>query len=186
VPFITQALSVVAVSLSYWCAAQLDATRVRLALHCLEQFGFRTYAPRLRQHRVSRGRKIETTPLLFTSYVFVFIVDHWWVAHRTPGVIRLVRDGDCPARVPDVIIAELKQRERNGLIELTEPPPRFKPGDPVKVTSGAFAGHLALYDGQTPHERVAVLLALLGGRVRVELPEAGIEPVRANIEAVQP
>ena len=76
------------------------------------------------------------------------------------------------------MIDELKQRERNGLIELTKAP-RFKPGDPVKVTRGAFTGHLALYDGQTSHERVAVLLALLGGRVRVELPEADVEAVSA-------
>ena len=171
--------------MSYWAAAQLDARHVRLALYCLQLSGFETYAPRLRQRRVWRGRKIETTPLLFTSYVFVLVVDHWWAAHRTPGVIRLVLDGDRPARVPEAVVAELKQRERNGLIELTKPL-RFRRGDPVKVTRGAFAGHLGLYDGQAPHERVAVLLALLGGRVRVELPEAGIEVVRTDIEAVQP
>ena len=171
-------------SFRHWAAAQLDATRVRLALHCLEKIeGYTVYAPRLRQHRVSRGRKIETRPLLFTSYVFVFIIDHWWTAHRTPGVIRLVRDGDVPARVPDGVIDELRRRERNGLIELTKRP-RFQLGDPVKVTRGAFAGHLGLYDGQAPHERVAILLALLGGRVRAELPQADVEVVRANIEAV--
>ena len=49
----------------------------------------------------------------------------------------------------------------------------------MRVTKGAFTGHLALYDGQAPHERVAVLLALLGGRVRVELPEADVEAVSA-------
>ena len=155
--------------MSYWAAAQLDARHVRLALHCLQLSGFEIYAPRLRQRRLSRGRKIETTPLLFVSYAFVFIVDHWWAAHRTPGVIRLVRDGDCPARVPDAIIAELKQRERNGLIELTKQP-RFRLGDRVRVCRGAFAGHLALYADQAPHERVAVLLALLGAPVRVSCP----------------
>jgi transcriptional antiterminator RfaH len=169
---------------SYWCAAQLDARHIRLALHCLQLSGFEIYAPRLRQRCLSHGRKIERRPLLFVTYVFVAIVDHWWAAHRTPGVIRLVLDGDRPARVPEAIIAELKQRERNGLIELTKPP-RFQLGDPVRVTRGAFAGHLALYDGQAPHERVAVLLALLGGRVRAELPQADVEVVRA-VEAVRP
>ena len=172
-------------SFSYWAAAQLDARHIRLALHCLQLAGFETYAPRLRQRRVSRGRKIERRPLLFVTYVFVAIVDHWWAAHRTPGVIRLVLDGDRPARVPEAIIADLKRREHNGLIELTKQP-RFRPGDPVRVTKGAFAGHLALYADQAPHERVGVLLGLLGSRVRVELPEAGIEAVRAGVEAVRP
>jgi transcriptional antiterminator RfaH len=163
-------------SFSYWCAAQLDANRVRLALHCLGQFGFQTYAPRLRQYRVHHGRKIATAPLLFVNYVFVAIVDHWWTASRTPGVIRLVFDGDRPARVGDHIIAELRSREHNGLIELPKRSP-FKRGDPVRVSRGAFAGRLALYDGQAPRERVAILLALLGARVRVELPKVDIEGV---------
>jgi transcriptional antiterminator RfaH len=172
-------------SFRHWAVVQLDATRVRLALHCLGQFGFQTYAPRLRQHRVSHGRKIETTPLLFVSYAFVFIVDHWWAAHRTPGVIRLVLDGDRPARVGEHIIEELRSRERGGLIELTKQP-RFRPGDRVRVCRGAFAGHLALYADQAPHERVAVLLALLGSPVRVTLPQADIEAIRTDIEAVRP
>jgi transcriptional antiterminator RfaH len=172
--------------MSYWCAAQLDAHRIRLALYCLEKIeGYTVYAPRLREIRVVPHRKVEATPLLFPAYVFVLIVEQWWTANYSPGVIRLVRDGDCPARVPDAIIAELKQRERNGLIELTKPP-RFKPGDPVKVTRGALAGHLALYDGQTALERVTVLLTMLGGRRRIELPEAGIEAARAGVEAVRP
>ena len=36
-------------------------------------------------------------------------------------------------------------------------------------------GHLALYEGQTAHERVAVLLQLLGGIQRTELPANAIE-----------
>jgi transcriptional antiterminator RfaH len=162
--------------MSYWCAAQLDAHHVRLALYCLEKIeGYTVYAPRLREIRTIRRRKVERRPLLFVNYAFVLIVEQWWKARYSPGVVRVILDGDRPARVPEAIIAELKQRERNGLIELIKPL-RFKPGDPVKVTRGAFTGHLGLYDGQAPHERVAVLLALLGGRVRVELPEAGIGP----------
>ena len=56
----------------------------------------------------------------------------------------------------------------------------------MKVTKGAFTGHLALFDGMASHERVIVLLRLLGSQQRVELPEAGIEPVRANIEVPPP
>jgi hypothetical protein len=37
--------------------------------------------------------------------------------------------------------------------------------------------HLALYEGQTAHERVAVLLQLLGGIQRTELPAEAIEPL---------
>ena len=74
--------------------------------------------------------------------------------------------------MPDKVIAELKGRERSGLVEL--PPPRgFRCGDPVCITPGVFAGQLAVFDGMRPHERVAVLLQFLG---RVELAKADIAP----------
>jgi hypothetical protein len=72
-----------------------------------------------------------------------------------------VLDGDRPARVPDKVIAELKGRERNGLVEL--PLPRgFRCGDPVCVTRGVFAGQLAVFDGMRPsnaHNLVCETLA---------------------------
>ena len=69
--------------------------------------------------------------------------------------------GERPAVVPDAVIAEIRSRERDGLIELPKPP-GFKRGYCVRIVAGAFDGHLALYQGQTAHERVAVLLRLLG------------------------
>jgi hypothetical protein len=47
--------------------------------------------------------------------------------------------------------------------------------DRVRITRGIFAGHLALFDGMRAHERVAVLLSLLG---RVELPKGDIVSAR--------
>jgi hypothetical protein len=59
--------------IAYWAAAQLQPQRDQLALHCLKLFGFETYAPRLRDQRTIRGRKVIKTPLLFPGYVFVLI-----------------------------------------------------------------------------------------------------------------
>jgi len=80
--------------------------------------------------------------------------------------------------VPDTLIAEIKGRERGGLVEL----PRrdgLRPGEQVCVLAGPLTGHIGLYAEQRPHERVLVLLALLGGQSRVELARAAIEPVRS-------
>jgi transcriptional antiterminator RfaH len=109
---------------------------------------------------------------LFPGYAFVLIELQWHAARWSPGVIRLVLDGVQPARVPDRVIADLRSRERNGLVELSLRP-GFRPGDKVRITRGLFAGQPALYDGMRPHERVAVLLQLLG---RVELPAGDVAP----------
>ena len=86
-------------------------------------------------------------------------------------------DGVRPARVADQIIDDLRKRERNGFIELSKRPP-LQRGDQVRILQGPFAGHLGLYVGMRAHERVLVMLALLGGRQRVELPRGDIEAAR--------
>ena len=104
----------------------------------------------------------------------MLIVLQWHAARWCPGVISLITAGDGPARVPDDVIAELHSRERDGLIELAKPP-RFRRGDRVRIVSGPFREHLALYEGQTARARVAVLLRLLGGIQRTELAADAIE-----------
>ena len=83
-------------------------------------------------------------------------------------MLGLIMDGLRPARVSDSIIAEIRARERGGLVEL---PKRNEicAGEVVRIMQGAFGGHLALYAEQRPHERVLVLLELFGGQQRVEL-----------------
>jgi hypothetical protein len=85
------------VSVPYWAAAQLQPSRDGLALHCLRQAGFETYAPRLRERRTVNGRKIVATPPLFPGYLFVLVESRWWQARWSPGVVRIVMDGVEPA-----------------------------------------------------------------------------------------
>jgi transcriptional antiterminator RfaH len=162
--------------MSFWCCAQLENNHIGLALHCLALAGYQTYAPRLRTVRVAHGRKLESRPLLFPSYVFVWIVAQWHAARWAPGVTRLVMAGDAvPARVPDGVIDELRAREgRDGLIVLP-PPPGLKTGDRVRIVRGPFADRLACFAGMSGRDRVAVLLELLGRQQRVSLARDAVE-----------
>jgi transcriptional antiterminator RfaH len=161
---------------NFWCAARLQPRREALATHCLGLAGYEVYLPRLREHRRTRGRSVELRPPLFPGYIFILIVLQWSAARYSPGVATLVMNGGGPARVPDGVIAEIRSRERDGLIEL--PKPRgLRRGDKVRITSGPFAEHLAIYDGMASHVRVAVLLTLLGGQQRTELAASSVEAV---------
>jgi transcriptional antiterminator RfaH len=162
----------------YWTCAQLEPRRERLASHCLTLAGYEIYQPLLREHRRSRhgSRKIIVTPPLFPGYLFVWVVAGWWNARWSPGVIRLVMDGLQPAHVPDAVISEIRSRERGGLVEL--PKPRgLAPGMRVKVLQGPLCNQIGLLAALRPHERVLVLLQLLGGQQRVELARNAIEAV---------
>ena len=164
--------------MAYWACAQTEPMRESAAQHFLGLAGYQVYLPRLRLIRPRRGRKVESRPPLFPNYLFVLVTAGWWSARWCPGVVRLLTAGDAPMPVPDSLIAEIRGRERGGLVEL----PRreeFKAGERVRVLTGPFAGHLGLYADMRPHERVLVLLALLGGEQRVELSKDAIEAVRS-------
>jgi transcriptional antiterminator RfaH len=160
----------------YWCAARAPAQREALAEHFLKQQGYAVYLPRLRQHRVNHGRKIETRPPLFPGYLFVWIVLQWHTARWCPGTLGLVMNCGVPVSVPDRVLEEIRKREVRGLVELPKAP-RLKPGDPIRVRYGPLAGHVGLFDGMKAHERVAVLLRLLGGSQRVTLASDAVEAV---------
>jgi transcriptional antiterminator RfaH len=159
---------------AFWAVARLELHRERLAQHFLEVAGYEVYVPRLRERRRRNGRLIETRPLLFPSYGFLRVVNGWWQARWAPGTCGLIMDGGQPARVSDAVIAEIRSRECDGLIELPQRPP-LRPGDAVRVLRGPFVGHLAIYAGMKPRERIEVLLALLGGRQRVTLARGDVE-----------
>ena len=164
--------------MGYWCCGQTEPHREAAATHFLGLAGYETYCPRLKLVRPRRGRKVVSHPPLFPSYLFIAITAGWWNARWCPGIVKLLTAGDAPMPVPDSLIFEIKSRERGGLVELPRRE-KFKAGDRVRILQGPFEGHLGLYAGMRPHERVLVLLALLGGEQRVELPKADIEAVRS-------
>lgn len=158
-----------------WAVVGLLPRREALALQCLDFRGFTTYFPRIRQRRIVRGRRVETTPPLFPGYAFISIESQWHAARWSPGVLSLIMDGAAPARVPDNIIADIRAREHNGLVTL---PPQIKRGDRVRIERGPFEGVGGLYIGQAPRDRVLVLLSLLGASREIALPAGDVTALR--------
>ena len=63
----------------------------------------------------------------------------------------------------------LKRREdADGFVKLDFRTP-FRAGDKVRVLDGAFTSCLGLFEGMAERERIAILLDLLGRKVRVVL-----------------
>jgi transcriptional antiterminator RfaH len=163
---------------SQWYVVQTHPNAETKASWHLGRQGFETYLPRyLKQRRHARRIEDIAAPL-FPRYLFVAVdiaTQRWLSIDSTFGVTRLVRNGDRPAAVPVSILETLKCREDvNGFVQLDRRP-RFLPGDKVCVVSGAFRDCCGLYEGMSGHERVAILLELLGRKVRVVLGPAIID-----------
>lgn len=99
-----------------------------------------------------------------------------------PGTHGLVRFGNMPAAVPDVLIRELRERlaeieAAGGLVF-----DALKPGDLVRITSGPLAGYEAIFDMRLPgKERVQVLLTFLSRHPqRVQLEVGDVEKVKRS------
>jgi hypothetical protein len=114
-------------SSNYWCCAQHETGRERLALYTLGLNHYETYLPRIRARRMTVTRKlVETASPLFPGYLFIGIVaGQWWDARWSVGISRIILDGERPAVVPNGVIDGIRAREVNGLIQFAPPPPEF-------------------------------------------------------------
>lgn len=156
---------------SWYVAQTQPRAEVKAGQHLTRQ-GFEIYLPRYLKKR-RHARRVETVAApLYPGYVFVAFdreVQRWLSIQSTIGVSRLVCRGDEPAALPAGIVEELKRRQdENGLIGF-ERRARFNPGDTVRVADGVFCDCLGLYEGMDDRQRVAILLDLLGRKVRVFL-----------------
>jgi len=155
-----------------WFVAHTQPHAETKATAHLNRQGFDIYFPRYLKRR-RHARRIETVAApLFPRYLFVAVdldVQRWRSIYSTVGVTRLVCNGNDPTPVPSGIVEALKGREdANGFIKLDCRPP-FRVGEPVRVLDGAFTSCLGLFEGMAERERIAILLDLLGRKVRVVL-----------------
>lgn len=153
-----------------WYVVQTQPNAERKAVFNLVRQGYQVYLPQyLRRRRHARRVDMVKSPL-FPRYMFVdasSAAQRWRAIQSTIGVSRLVCQGDMPAAVPAGVIQQLREREDDqGFIRLDRRP-KFAPGDKVRVQDGVFDSCLGLFEGLTDGERVAILLDLLGRKVRV-------------------
>ena len=124
--------------MGYWAVAQLVPNRTSLALHTLAQQNFTVYAPKFASCVSSGG----TRPMSFQRCFRLRLrADQASMARGTlvPGRSPPGMDGIQPAKVSDDVIREIRDRERNGVVEL--PRRVLKHGYSVRILAGPFRGH---------------------------------------------
>ncbi len=160
-----------------WYVVQSQPNAEHKAIVHLERQGFVTYLPRYLKRR-RHARRVEVVPApLFPRYLFVGIdltTQRWRSIFSTLGVSRLVCNGESPTPLAEQVIENLKSREdASGFVRLNNRI-LFRAGDKIRILDGAFADCLGLYEGMKDSERVAILLDLLGRKVRVTVDAEAI------------
>ena len=155
-----------------WYVLQSKPQKESLLYDQLCLRGIEAYYPRLHSKPVN-PRALKIRPY-FPGYVFIHVdLENTGLSRLQwiPGERGLVAYGGEPAVVPDAIINTIRQKvdEINliggGTLQ------NFKPGDPIKINSGPFAGYSAIFDARlSGNDRVRIFLQLLQDRqIRMEL-----------------
>ena len=136
----------------------------------LRRQGFTTYLPKLIRARRHARKTEQVIRPLFPRYMFVRVdgAVGWHSIRSTFGVSRLVGGENGPTAVREGIVESLRESEgTDGYFR-----PRginLARGAAIRVLDGVFASCLGLFENMKDKDRVAVLLDLLGRRVRVVL-----------------
>lgn len=161
-----------------WYAVYTQPNSEEKAVEHLRRQDYNTYLPRYRRAiRHARRRALVLRPL-FPRYLFVGLdrlTQRWRPIRSTCGVVGLVASGDEPVPVSVEIVDSLRRQESNGAFDLLSPVQRLREGDSVRVTEGPFADLVGRLLGMADHERVYILLELLGRTVRAEVSALAVE-----------
>lgn len=135
----------------------IAAARLRL----LE--GVQVFNPRMRLKKPTRRGLVTFVDSVFPNYIFVWfnLRTHLGQVKYCPGVSTVVHFGDRIPQIPAEVVEEL--RAHFGEEELQEVEVHVRPGDEVVIGAGPFMGMTAkVLRVMTPHQRVEVLLDMLG------------------------
>jgi transcription antitermination factor NusG len=160
-----------------WYVARTLPLRELQAARQLNNQDFRTFVPRYWKNR-RHARKVETISApLFPRYIFVVVDqtrDRWRSINGTLGVDRLLMYGGEPQAVPHGVVESLiAAGDTQGNISFGF---NLKEGQTIKVMAGPFAELVGELERLDEGGRVRVLLELLGGKVRVALPQGLVAP----------
>ena len=139
--------------------------------------GYTVYLPRYLKRR-RHARQIEAIKVpLFPRYLFVQLDlqrDRWRPILSTYGVSNIVAFGRGPAAVPEGVVEAIKRREQDDGLVRVSLDDRLKPGERVRITSGALLDRLGFFQGRSDNDRVVVLLDLLGRKLNVTLSDESV------------
>ncbi|MEM0970705.1 MAG: transcription termination/antitermination NusG family protein [Verrucomicrobiota bacterium] len=151
---------------------------------CAEPAELELFNPRIRYQKPTNRGKVWFTESLFPGYIFGrFILGDWLRAvNHTAAVLRVVSFGGRHVPIPEDLIDLWRQQLNDQeLITISEV---LEPGDEVEIVEGPLRGLQTVITEVVPaHERVNILLEILGDEREVELAVDSIRKMGGNIRS---
>ncbi len=161
---------------SNWYLVRTKPGKERWVRDQLQPAVAEVFLPMLRAKTPRWGRMTNSVGPLFPCYVFARfdLETRYFDVKYMAGVRGIVSAGSDPLAVPEAIVAEIRLRGVDGIVEIVERP--FDSGQRVTIVDGPFRGFEAVFDRYlSGAERVAILLsALESGGLRMVLPATAV------------
>ena len=139
-----------------WYLIKTKPRQEKKAKKNLENQGYRAFCPMIKIN--------DRLVVLFPGYLFIQLnekTQNWSPINSTKGVSHFVKFGLNFAKVPNSIIEFIKTNQHNTADKLCNLN-KFKPGDKVQISDGAFKNWAAIFKCYKSDERIILLMNLLG------------------------
>ena len=159
-------------SRAVWLVVNTHSNREVLAERNLIRQGFEVYGPVI-QKQIRHARRVhDVLRPLFPGYLFVRRDSRelrWRPILSTLGVRSVVCNGEEPSLLHGSLIADLKARERDGIIARSASP--LKVGHTVRVARGPFDGLVGKIIELCEKDRLIVLMDFLNQPIKVTVTQ---------------
>ncbi len=154
-----------------WYVVHTKARQEQTASENLARQGYAVYLPRIKVMKRIRGLQKPHLEPLFPRYIFFrpgSAAQSIAPVRSTLGVTNLVRFGQTPAAIRIETLQSIRDFEVRRNEARDEDISPFQPGERVRIADGPLSGLEGLIS-DVSHDRVVVLMELLGQDTRVSL-----------------
>lgn len=152
-----------------WYVVRTKPHQEHLVESTLSRVGIEILCPRIRERKHIRRKMQSVVTPLFPSYLFArFCLSQSRTVMYATGVRNLVSFGHAPAIVQNEIVAGIRARLQDGVVDLKVP--NFNRGDVVRIREGPLCGLEAVFEQEMiGQQRAMLLMKTLTCQVRVIL-----------------
>jgi transcriptional antiterminator RfaH len=167
-----------------WYAVYTKPKEEERADSNLRAWGVKTFTPRIKERRSGRGYRNVTNVIkhLFPRYIFAQFISNTELhkVNYTRGVCNVIRFGEKPCPVDDVIIETIQsQIGEEGFIQVGED---IRKGEKVTIQEGPFESFDGVVEREmSDSERLVVLLSSVSYQGRLIIEKAIVRKAAPNV-----
>ena len=165
--------------MTQWFVVNTKPRQEQVALDNLQRQGYHAYLPRIVMQKRRRDQWHSVSEPLFPGYVFVQLTlgqDNTAPIRSTLGARGLVRFGTHTPSLDNSLIDWFEQQEQQQFEQPKTASDLFKPGAPVTILAGPFAGLQAVYEMPKSADRALLLISILGRQTQIQCELNNIVP----------